>query len=70
VDEGAVIDRTGQTWRVMPDGHTYLFVRSWSTPEGTCHEIVSMDDGVSEEWLESTNHSPLEWRDGTWKRIA
>ncbi len=64
-----MIKGVGQVWRVVPDGDTYLFVRSWDTPEGTAHELVSMDEGTSEEWLESTNHGPLEWRD-SWKRVS
>lgn len=65
-----MIDRVGQTWRIIGTNDTFLFVRSWSVPEGTCHLIVSIDDGVSEEWLESSNSGPLEWRQGQWKRIA
>jgi hypothetical protein len=66
-----VIDRTGQTWRVIGTGETFLFVRSWWVPEGTCHEIVSIDDGgTSEEWIESSNSGPLEWRERMWLRIA
>jgi len=64
-----VIDRTGQTWRIT-NGGTYLFVRSWSVPKGTCHEVVSVEEGTSEEWEESSDHGgPLEWRAG-WQRLA
>lgn len=65
-----MINRVGQVWKVVPDGDTYLFVRSWHTDGGTKHELVSMDEGISEEWLESTNHGPLEWRELQWKRIS
>lgn len=65
-----MIDRVGQTWHIISTGETFLFVRSWWVPEGTRHEIVSIDDGTSEEWIESSNSGPLEWRARTWLRIA
>lgn len=65
-----MIDRVGQTWRVISSGDTFLFVRSWSVPEGTCHEILCIEAGTSEEWIESSNSGPLEWRDRQWQRLS
>ena len=64
-----MIDRVGQTWHLI-DGDMFLFVRSWSVPEGTCHQIVFIERGVSMEWIETSNDGPLEWRGAQWQRIS
>jgi hypothetical protein len=64
-----VIDRVGQIWRNGSHGDVYMFVRSWSVPTGTCHELISMEDGFSQELSESYNQGPIEWRQLDWQRI-